>query len=405
MGNTPEQRSAPPAARIDRDSMMAALGKFKAGGMRDDDLVDPKDPHEGSVVNDDDDHGDEPEPRARPTRPNAEPDDAAEEPGPDADADDDADGPPSDDELDDGEDLDVDDDGDDADAGDQPAKVPDPELERRSAQLRRQEQRVRSELGQAKAELQRERAIMQREREELRSEREELARYKAARSRAKYDPAGVLAELGLGEDDFGPAARQIYARTKEAAADPKNREAADRLMQEREHRDSLAQTQRELKELREEIQRRDHASRVDAEVKRYVAGLVSSVPKVTDAPLVARALKRNPERWERRLGEVALEMAQQTGELPTPKRVIRELERRRREELEDARGDVEVLGQRQAPAARVGSSAPPARVEQRQGQDSQPVISSTPPRPLDLEARKDSVIASLAEARKRRIVK
>lgn len=392
----------PTAARGDRDSVLAGLAKFRAGGSKLDELVD-RDPHDGNQIDDTDDHGDDDEPERKPARRPAhrrdEEDDADEDDEEPADEDDEEDDDEEDapsarrDEDEDDEDDEPADEDEDEDEDDAPPPAKrDPELERRAATLRKAETRHREMIA-------RERAEIARERDQHRADLAEVAEFKALRSRAKYDPAGVLAKLGLGEDDYELAARQIYSRSKAASADPKTRAQADAEMRAREIEGKASKSEEEVAKIREELRQRDEREAAERHVAQYVTGLAEAVREVKSADLVRRAMKRNPNKTRAQLSEVALELAQRTGDLPSPKRAIRELERRKREALEEAGVDLTTVVKRKT--TKPGDEPADKKTN---GSNGKKPDGTAQAKPKDREAQKDDLLAEMRIARKKKLL-
>lgn len=220
----------------------------------------------------------------------------------------------------------------------------DPEAAKRLALIQKQEKRAREALAKERAELEAERA-------KIAAEKSALERFEAIKKRAKHDPAAALAALGLGDDDYELAARQIYARSKAAAADPKTREAADRALREREHGESLEQLRAQLDEVRNELKTRDERAVQQREAERYIASVSKAIGD--DAPLVASVYAKNPEKARYEFGRVTMALYEQTGEMPEPAEVIAAYERQRRAELEELGIDPATVGKpKAAPAAK-----------------------------------------------------
>lgn len=195
---------------------------------------------------------------------------------------------------------------------------------------------------------QREAAALAKERAEIAREREELATIRAQRdefeklkARAKYDPASVLAALGLSDDDFEPAARDLYARSKGAAADPKTKEAALRMQREREQADRLASVEKQLAETREQLMKREAEARAQAEFERFVGDVKKSATDET--PLVRLAFEKSPAKAQAAIAKVAYDLWQEQGEEPTPADVVAHYEKIRRAELDELGVDVSAV--------------------------------------------------------------
>ena len=223
-------------------------------------------------------------------------------------------------------------------------KPADADLDKRLATVQKAQKRAKDELA-------RERADFDRERDQWKAswqpKIEQAERFLALAGRAKYDPVSVLLALGLSDDDLEPAARQVYAHSKAAAADPRYKESATRLMRERQYADELAQTRKELQDMKSQIQQRDQAQAAEREATRYI----DSVVKVTgeETPLVQTMLAKNAERTRERLAQTAMRIIEETGEAPDPEDVVKSLEQARRLELEELGIDLDVAIKTAAP--------------------------------------------------------
>ncbi len=248
------------------------------------------------------------------------------------------------------EDEDIDEEVDDEDDLAAKAKA-DPELAKRLAAVRKTEQRQRQALERDRAAFDRERTEWQAQARQLTEAQQGFQRLAA---RAKYDPTAVLIALGLKEDDLEAAAQHVYARSKAPAVKPEHRAAADRAMKEREYADELAQTRRELKELREGLTTREQQAKEQAEVDQYLGRMAKIVTAdKLEAPLVKARLAANPKAAREGLAVTAYKIAQKTGERPKPAVAIRAYER----ELQRLRRE---LGGEPAAAASGAAGAKPA---------------------------------------------
>jgi len=243
-----------------------------------------------------------------------------------------------------------------------------PELDaataKRIAAVQRQEKRFREQMAKDRAELEKIAT-------EWKPKIEAAAKFEQLKSRAKYAPDAVLEALGLGPDDFEPAARLLYAKSQAGQKDPKNREAAERMARERESNDQLAATRRELEELKQQFQAREQQAKTQAAVADYLDKVTKAV-SVAETPLVARMLDKTPKKTRTKLHEIAVELAEETGEAPDPMEVIALLEARRQEELEELGIDpTTVLGAAESKSESKPKTAPqgkgPAKTLTRTG--------------------------------------
>lgn len=207
------------------------------------------------------------------------------------------------------------------------------------AQVRKAEKRMRERMAG-------ERQAFERERQQWQDEIKDIAaaakRFERLQQRAKYEPDVVLAELGLTDDDFELASRRIYARTKTAAADPKNREAVERMTREREAADRLAALEKKNQDLESRLEQQHAAEKAEREGKAYLKSIVKAAVPET-APLLRRQLEKNPSKAENALAAIAVELFDKNGTQPSPEKVIKVYEKRRRAELEELGVDVAAI--------------------------------------------------------------
>jgi hypothetical protein len=228
----------------------------------------------------------------------------------------------------------ADDDADDEFADPAPTGQADPDTRRRLARLQQQEAHGREQLARREAELERREAASAQDKADAEA-------FRRLKQRARYQPGDVLAELGLAEDDFDLAAKDTYARTKAAAADPKWRDAARGELRTKEHADVLAAVQRELAEVKAEIKKRDESAMSERELGRYFDAALKLAGD--DSPLFARHLKADRDEATRDINAIALEGLQKTGKLPSQAKLIQIYERRRATFLKKFGVDVDAL--------------------------------------------------------------
>lgn len=224
----------------------------------------------------------------------------------DGDAADDA--SPSDDPDDDDDDDDDDapaEDPDDEDDALAAAATKDPELAKRLAAVRRTEQRQREQLTRDRAALDGERAQWKSQQQ---GSTDGQKRYDAIAARAKLDPAGVMAELGLGEDDMEYAATQLYARSKKAAANPAYRAAAEQAQRQREAADKTTANERRIADLEAKLSQRDQQVAVERELDSYFGRALRKVDDTT--PRTKKLIATNPKLARAELAATALELVE-----------------------------------------------------------------------------------------------
>lgn len=255
---------------------------------------------------------------------------------------------------------------DDDDDEEEPAEEPeddadqlaakDPELAKRLRVIRQTEQRHRTALDRDRATFDRERSDWQ---AQARQVVEAQKRFEALVARAKYDPAGALAALGVSEEDFEYAGQQVFARSKKASADPKYRDAADRAMREREHTDELRQTRAELDEVKKDLAKRDQAAAAKESADLYLRRIVRKADDAT--PRVKALIATNPKRARAELGQTAIELADKAGgAMPKAKDVLAAHEKKIARHLRDygVGADTPAAGSSAKPEA--GKKAAPA---------------------------------------------
>lgn len=211
------------------------------------------------------------------------------------------------------------------------AAKPDKDLQRRLSAVRAEEKR-------AKAALAEERNAVKAEREQARSElaqaRAETERVKKALSRFAADPVAFALEAGMTEDYFEDMARAYYAASPKGKTDPRLREQVTRSARDRQQEDALGATRRELAELKQYIQEQ-------ALLQQATQFIEDTVKAVSDeTPLVQRMVEKSPTKARQRLAAVAQRLSEEHGEDPDHEDVVAELEKIRREELEELGIDV-----------------------------------------------------------------
>lgn len=227
---------------------------------------------------------------------------------------------------------------------------PDAETEKRLAKVHAAEKRAKEALATERKTFADEKAQFERERHEFKGK---LERFEQLAARAKYDPASVLLELGLTEDDFEPAARDIYTRSK--AAKPGDREASAARMQQREAQDTVAQMKKRLDEYEQREKQREVATQVEQAWQGYFGDVAKIAQADTsDASLVRSAMTKSPERTEKAMRTLANQMCQETGEWPDAADVVARYEKTKRAELDELGIDPSIV-------SKAGAKAPAAK--------------------------------------------
>lgn len=249
-------------------------------------------------------------------------------------------------------------------ASDSPAPVEaandnaDPDTSKRLATVKAQEKRLREQIAKERSDA---RAELDAHRKQIEAEWspkiEAAQKFEALAKRAKYDPASVLEQLGLTADDFEIAARHLYARSKAGAADPKNRQAAEAALRERESQDRIAAHEKKLADLEAKLTAKEQAQAFESQRGQYLDLTLKAVAN-DNAPLLAKLATKAPAKARAELWQTAERLFDQTGEFPDHEDVITAWESQRRAELEDLGIDVATSAKPApaAPAARPGKS-------------------------------------------------
>lgn len=153
----------------------------------------------------------------------------------------------------------------------------------------------------------------------------------------QLDPFGTLMQAGLlNEDDAEYASKQLYYRSKAAAADPKSKLEAERLARERRMTIESQQTREEVVRLRREQEEGRRMAELKASEDAYVARFESTIESYkSKTPLLAQALEKNPARTRRELYEVANELSAAKKEYADPALVVLAWSKERKKLLAD----------------------------------------------------------------------
>lgn len=226
----------------------------------------------------------------------------------------------------------------------------DPETAKRLASVQAAEKRARAKLDAERAAFAKEQAELASSKAELEAMRAEVEAYRKARERAKVDPVSVLEQLGV--DDLEYAAKMAYAKAK---TDPNNKEAAARLMREREHASELSELRRRLDERDKADREREQGETIRRAAESYMSDVKTAATKSDVSPLAKHFLAKHPERTDARLRQIAVELLQETGDRPDPEDVLARYEQIRRVELEELGVDPSTIGAASAPATKVNT--------------------------------------------------
>ena len=220
--------------------------------------------------------------------------------------------------------------------------APEPEPEPVDPATTKRLAQVQAAEAKKMAAVQAERKKFEAERVAFDAERKELAEAKARLSvleAKRHDPAALLLALGYGEDDLEAAARQVYGMSKAAAADPKNRDAAARMARERAQATELEKATARLEALEQRLEQQNQAQAAQRALEQYSAKLTAAAsPDAT--PLTARQMAANPDRARVALAQLALEMAQEDGDVPDAVDVVARYEKMRAAELAELGIDI-----------------------------------------------------------------
>lgn len=322
----PSHVRTPPNGVQSREEYLAKeRAAFLAGeGEADEDGDDPAEPITTATK----------KPSKKPQR-NLEEDDDDAQPDVDDDQDDDDDDDEADEVSTDDEDADESDDDededDDDDEDDEPGKA-DAQTAKRLAQVRKAELRMRASIAKERETML---AEVSRARADAKEDIDAAREFRALKSRARYDLPSVLDALGFKEDDYEAAARDIYSRSKAAAADPKHREAAKAAQREREHADELAAVRKEVDALKQRDTERETSAKEQERIETLLSGIAKVAKKSDDTPLMGKLVDSNPKRAKALFAEAYIALEDRLGSPPSPKRVARLCEKIRRRELKE----------------------------------------------------------------------
>jgi hypothetical protein len=229
---------------------------------------------------------------------------------------------------------------DDADAGvetdEQPAaaakaETTDPESSKRLAAITQAEKRAREKITKERQETSAARAELERAKASLDAERVEFEAWKKAKARAKLDPVAYL-EAG-GVDDLEYAAKMAYGKAK-AATDPANREAAARMMREREQSSDFDALKQEVRDLKAQLTQKEQRNEFETSRSTYLDHAVKAVPD--DAPITRALATKNPVKLRAALWATTVELTDANdGDVPDVSEVIAHYEKTRRAELDE----------------------------------------------------------------------
>lgn len=218
-----------------------------------------------------------------------------------------------------------------ADPADEPAAEvvasppADAELSKRLEAIQKNERRAKEAIAAARAEL-------EAERKKYEPDLAELAELRELKRRARLGDASALLKFGeYADDDAELVARSVFTLSKAAQANPAAKEAAAKALRERETVSKMSALEQRLEALQKEIAERDQR----AEAERHSAKYLEAASKAVDdsTPILRNMFNSNPELARSRVAMARDYLHQQTGEVPDPADVLKELEIIERNEL------------------------------------------------------------------------
>lgn len=197
------------------------------------------------------------------------------------------------------------------------------------------EKRVRAELAKDREDLKAEVAKIQRD---IDGKLERVAKFEKLAERIKYDPAAVLKELGVTDEDLEGISKDLYAATPKMLADPKNKEAAQRAAKAREESDRVAKLEKEIADMKAEKTTAAKEAQMQAQIDAFIDDLAKGIND--DYPLVQKLNGKNAQLVRRMISAAAQDIHSETGQAVTSKQVLRRIEKTQRERLEELDIDV-----------------------------------------------------------------
>ena len=210
----------------------------------------------------------------------------------------------------------------------------DAETTKRLSVVQKAEKRSREAIAEAKRaaadEVQSERARLTRE---FAPHIESAKAYAAAKEQARTNPVALLRSLGVSDEDMDYVARQVYASSSAAAADPKNSAAAAQARRERESDSELARLRKTVEDMQTGQTQREQQAQASAAAQNYIASVAKAVSDET--PLVAKLLEKSPQKAHERIATMTNMMLERDREVPDAADVLAAVEAERRAELEE----------------------------------------------------------------------
>ena len=240
-----------------------------------------------------------------------------------------------------------------------PAEPADPESDRRRVMLAKTEKKQREDIARekaaARAEIQSE---VERVKASLSPQLDAVRRFEVAQKRAKSDPVAALRALGLSDEDFEHASRQLYYASPAAAKDPKNRIAAEQSIQRHEADSRVDQLQAKIDAMEAKEAQREQSAKLEQQKGQYLDHVAKGVTDET--PLLQKLIAKNPTKARTAMWATAEAFFAETGEMPDAEDIAVAYEKQRRAELEDLGIDVAAVAKSKGVAA-ADPAKPPAK--------------------------------------------
>lgn len=216
------------------------------------------------------------------------------------------------------------------------AEVTDPATEKRLGLLQQAEQRNREAAKAREAAIDAKLAQVAGREREFQEQDARMRQVAAAAARAKYDPVGVLAALGVAEEDYETVAKAFYAMSPAGKANPRLREESANQLRARGHGDEIGQLKQQVAEMKNAMEQRDRAVAVEKKMSDYLDSAAKAINGKT--PILSAWADKHPTKVRAALLAMADELVVKsgnTGPEPAPEEVALALEQRRHDELEE----------------------------------------------------------------------
>jgi DNA repair exonuclease SbcCD ATPase subunit len=195
-------------------------------------------------------------------------------------------------------------------------------LSKQLAAINRAKRRAEAQVAKERAQLVAERQQVEKLREQFGDIAPKVAEFERMRARAAVDPAAALLALGISEDQLEDVARQIYMSSKTAPENLREEGAKQRRLREQES--ATEKLQRELAEMRTQIE----SERAAIQQERLVTKFYDGVGQAAEQhPLVAKMLNAEPEEAKAELSKIASALHKAREQI-TPQRCVELLDAR-----------------------------------------------------------------------------